>query len=131
MSKTKELPSRKKITLQLLHKILGHRSNIMFLAGDTSNVWEDMDKYIEVADGHHVTVKQKFQVRIKMCDDRCGSEYHMIAKCPKPSKDNDKRRKQVRFNEKGNPACDNSKNNDDHKIYASMARMYRNDERSS
>ena len=30
---------------------------------------EDMDKYIEVADGHHVTDKQKGQVRIKMCDD--------------------------------------------------------------
>ena len=30
---------------------------------------EDTDKYIEVADGHHVTAKQKSQVRIKMCDD--------------------------------------------------------------
>ena len=30
---------------------------------------EDTDKYIEVADGHHVTAKQKGQVRIKMCDD--------------------------------------------------------------
>ena len=30
---------------------------------------EDMDKYIEVADGHHVTAKQKCQVQIKMCDD--------------------------------------------------------------
>ena len=30
---------------------------------------EDMDKYIEVADVHHVTTKQKIQVRIKMCDD--------------------------------------------------------------
>ena len=30
---------------------------------------EDMDKYIEVADGHHVTAKQKGQVRIQMCDD--------------------------------------------------------------
>ena len=29
---------------------------------------EDTDKYIEVADGHHVTAKQKGQVRIKMCD---------------------------------------------------------------
>ena len=38
---------------------------------------------------------------------RCGSEYHMIAKCTKPSKDNEKRRKQVRFNEKGNRACEN------------------------
>ena len=28
-----------------------------------------MDKYIEVADGHHVTAKQKSQVQIKVCDD--------------------------------------------------------------
>ena len=30
---------------------------------------EDTDKYIEVADRHHVTAKQKGQVRIQMCDD--------------------------------------------------------------
>ena len=30
---------------------------------------EDTDKYIKVADGHHVTAKQKGQVWIKMCDD--------------------------------------------------------------
>ena len=30
---------------------------------------EDTDKYIEVADGHHVTAKQKGQVRIQMCND--------------------------------------------------------------
>ena len=30
---------------------------------------QDTDKYIEVADGHHVTAKQKFQVQIKMCND--------------------------------------------------------------
>ena len=29
---------------------------------------EDTDKHIEVAEGHHVTAKQKGQVRIKMCD---------------------------------------------------------------
>ena len=29
---------------------------------------EDTDKYIEVADGHHVTAKQKGQVQIKMCN---------------------------------------------------------------
>ena len=29
---------------------------------------EDTDKYIEVADRHHVTVKQKVSVRIQMCD---------------------------------------------------------------
>ena len=47
---------------------------------------------------------------------RCGSEYHMIAKCPKPPKDNEKRRKSVRFNEKVNRACDNRKYENDHKI---------------
>ena len=55
----------------------------------------------------------------------------MITKCPKPPKDNKKRRKQVRFNEKGNRACDNDKDTDDHKIYASMAQMYSNDKRKS
>ena len=30
---------------------------------------EDTDKYIEVAERHHVTEKQKGQVQIKMCDD--------------------------------------------------------------
>ena len=62
---------------------------------------------------------------------RCGSEDHVIAKCPKPPKDNEKRRKQVRFNEKGNHACDNGENDNDHMIYASMARMSSNDERKS
>ena len=47
---------------------------------------------------------------------RCGSEYHMIARCPKPQKDNGKRRKQVSFNEKGNRACDSVEDSDDHKI---------------
>ena len=50
-------------------------------------------------------------------------------KISKTPKDNEKRRKQVRFNDKGNRACDNGENNDDHKIYASMARMSSDDER--
>ena len=57
----------------------------------------------------------------------CGSEYHMITKCPNPPKDNKKRRKQVRFIEKGNPTCNNGENDDDHKIYTSMARMSSDD----
>ena len=36
----------------------------------------------------------------KFC--RCRFEDHLIAKFPKPPKDNDKRRKQVRFSERGN-----------------------------
>ena len=55
----------------------------------------------------------------------------MIKKCPKPPKDNEKRQKQVHLNEKGNRACDNDKNNDDHKIYAYMERISSNEKRSS
>ena len=61
----------------------------------------------------------------------CGYEDHMIEKCSKPPKDNEKRQKQVRFNEKGNHACDNGKNNNDHKIYAYMVRMSSNNEHKS
>ena len=43
MSKIKKLPARKKIDLELLHQRLGHRSTRSFLAGDTSNVWEDIE----------------------------------------------------------------------------------------
>ena len=60
---------------------------------------------------------------------RCGSEDHMIAKCPKSPRDNEKRRKQVRFNEKGNRACNNGEDNDDHEIYAYMERMSSDDKR--
>ena len=52
----------------------------------------------------------------------------MIAKCPKPPKDNEKQRNQVRFNEKVNRECNNGKDNDDHNIYVSMARMSSDDE---
>ena len=58
---------------------------------------------------------------------RNGSDDHLIVKCPKPPKDNEKRRKQVRFNEKGNCACDNSENNSDQNMYVSMAHMFGND----
>ena len=37
---------------------------------------EDTDKYIEVADGHHITVGKKSQERIKICDD---NRYSFIA----------------------------------------------------
>ena len=54
---------------------------------------------------------------------RCGSGFYLIPKCPKPPKYNEKRRKQVRFNEKCNRAYNNGKNDSDQKIYVSMARM--------
>ena len=58
---------------------------------------------------------------------RCGSEDHVITKFPKPPKDNEKWRKQVRFNQNFNRACNNGENKNDQKIYASIARMSGND----
>ena len=43
ISKTKELPSRKKIALELLHQRFGHRSHRSFLDGDTASFWEDIE----------------------------------------------------------------------------------------
>ena len=43
MSKKNKLPSRKKIALEFLHQILGHRSTRSLLAGDTATVWEDLE----------------------------------------------------------------------------------------
>ena len=60
-----------------------------------------------------------------------GSEDHMIAKCLKTLKDNEKRKKQVRFNENFNRACNNGKNNSDQKIYASMACMSSKEKRAT
>ena len=62
---------------------------------------------------------------------RRGSEDHMIVKCTNPPKYNEKRRKRESFNEKGNRACDNGKDNDDHKIYAPMTHMSSDGERKS
>ena len=61
----------------------------------------------------------------------CGSEDHVIAKFPKPPKDSEKRRKSEKSKEKGNRACDNSDYDNDHKIYASMARMSSDEKRKS
>ena len=61
---------------------------------------------------------------------RCGSVEHLIAKCPKPPKDGEKKNgKKVSFQdkEKGNSAKDNSDDEDEHKVYASMARMSNDD----
>ena len=59
---------------------------------------------------------------------RCGSEDHLIAKCPNPPKYNEKQQKQVHFNKKGNRTRNNNENNSDQKIHTSMARMSGNDE---
>ena len=46
ISKTNKLPSRKKFSLELSHKILGHRSTRSMLDGDTVIVWEDIELII-------------------------------------------------------------------------------------
>ena len=47
MSKTKKLSSRKNISLELLHDILGHRSTVSLLARDTAIFWEDINLRID------------------------------------------------------------------------------------
>ena len=47
MSKTKKLPSRQKIILELLHQRLGHRSTRSVLAGYAANFWEDIELRID------------------------------------------------------------------------------------
>ena len=46
-SRTKKLPGRKKIGIELLYQGLGHRSTRSFLDGDTANVWEDIELRID------------------------------------------------------------------------------------
>ena len=43
----KKLPERKKIALELIHKRSGHISTRSLLAGDTANVWEDLELRID------------------------------------------------------------------------------------
>ena len=62
---------------------------------------------------------------------KCISEDHLIAKFPKPPKENDKWKKQVCFSERGNRESqresDNGEKNNDQYIYASIACMSDND----
>ena len=47
ISKKKELPARKRISLELLHQILGHRSTRSLLAGGNDIFWEDIELIID------------------------------------------------------------------------------------
>ena len=61
-----------KIMITIIYTHLWHECLAMqldFISDFIPGSLEDTDKYIEVADGHHVTAKQKGQVRIQMCDD--------------------------------------------------------------
>ena len=46
---------------------------------------EDMDKYVDVVDGHYFTAKQKGQVQIRICDDNRYSvikPFHTVIFAP-------------------------------------------------
>ena len=45
--KSKKNLARKKIALELFHHRLGHRSTRSLIAGDTANVWEDVELRID------------------------------------------------------------------------------------
>ena len=47
MSKKNKFPERKKVSLELLHQRLGHRSTRSLLAEDTANVWGYVDLRID------------------------------------------------------------------------------------
>ena len=49
--KTKKIPSRKEIALELLHNRLGHSHTRSFFAGDTDNV---LGRYNIIVDPYHV-----------------------------------------------------------------------------
>ena len=55
----------------------------------------------------------------------------MIAKYPKPPKDSEKRLKSEKSKEKGHCACDNSDDDNELKLYASMAQMTNYDKREN
>ena len=55
----------------------------------------------------------------------------MIAKCPKPPKDSQKRRKSEKSKEKGNRAYDNSDDDNDLKVYTSISQMTSDDKRKN
>ena len=55
----------------------------------------------------------------------------MTAKCPLPPKDSEKRSKSEKSKEKGNLICDNSDDDNNLKVYASLAQMSSDDKRES
>ena len=92
----------------------------MKLRTDTTSSRNKKDKYAYKC----LTIKEKLlshSDRPAWKCFRCGSEDYLIAKCPKPPKDGEKKHKKVSFKEKGNSAKDNSDDDDDLKVYASMA----------
>ena len=47
MDKSKKNPARNNIALELLHQKLGHISTRSLIAGDTANIWEDVELRID------------------------------------------------------------------------------------
>ena len=46
-SKSQKKIPKKKTPLEILHQILGHRSTRSIVAGDTTNVWQDIELRVD------------------------------------------------------------------------------------
>ena len=77
MSKTKKLPARKEIYLELLHQRWGHRPTWSLLAGDTDNDWE----YIE-----HVIDPEPFCTSCQISSMNKKAGYKILLKSKTPFK---------------------------------------------
>ena len=93
-----------------------------FCGGANQRIRKDKGKYC--ADGDS---EKQWTERTPHKYFRCGSEGHLIAKCPKQPKDNEKQQNQVCFNERVNRSlqkeCDNGDDDNDQKIYIFVKRM--------
>ena len=69
ISKKNKFPARKKFALEFLHQRLGHISTRSLLAGDTANVWEDVEL---ITDPDHFCTSCQISSKKKML----GLRFH-------------------------------------------------------
>ena len=53
--KSKKVKPRNKVALELLHHRLGHMYTISLIAGDTANVWQDIELKISIPFWHIIS----------------------------------------------------------------------------
>ena len=75
MSKKNKLPARKKIASELIHQRLGHRYTRSLLAGDTANVWEDVE--LRIYPDPFCTSRQIYSM-----EKRLGLKFHSSQRHP-------------------------------------------------
>ena len=128
---------RSSVLVEIMREQILFRQNAILGGGynHSSEKWFKMirkDKEKSRADGD--SYKQRTE-RTPRKFSRCGYVDRLIAKCPKRPKDNYKQQNQFHFNERCNCASqktsENSDNNSDQNIYASMARISINEKSPS